>query len=906
MRTHARLLSPLWIAVFALPGFALSDPDDFCTGDPCQITSAKTADADIILDFGSRDVILTDILTIGDLPSGEVGSLLITAGSFSIIGDGQIKGNGGSGQAGEIDIDVTGDIRVDGTRATGAFRLPGNDGGNIGLFAGGNVFGGGKFNIDRDSTIGSGGELLINAGGYVDLSGDILARGGLQGFGGTIDIQSGGDITLAGLTQISGGDSGGGSLDLFADGSITLGEIDMSAGGDAGDAGLGDIFALGDIDFNGPIAGSGADNGEDCGDAGDLDITADGDIAVNADFTFRGRGLDCSGGFLSVDGDAIDINAELDLSATGSEGIGGDIDLSSISPMHLDADLRVDGPDGAGDILILSDTDIFANADILANGRGTFGIGSSLVELDASFDLHLAGSIDVSGGGQGGGGDIDLAACQIIQGAASTLNATAAGGVIGLVASDLMSLSGTFIGEPTSPTPIEIVYGIPADPPDIASATFNVAPTLVLSPLLIPCSLCDDVDCDDSNPCTNDSCDPFVGCVYTANNNPCDDGDACTTRDICAFSLCVGFDPLTCDDGEVCTDDFCDPASGCQATANTDPCDDGDACTESDACSAGTCSGSPIDCEDGNPCTDNSCSAGVCQSVDNTAPCEDGDACTVADTCVGGACQSGAQETCADADPCTTDSCDSGIGCVFDAIPGCFDSDGDGIIDDEDNCTTLDWSTFPRNPPDQHPAKMRFSLKNLAKPAGEQGFLLKGFFNVAEPAMPVQPEIDGVHVALEDSDGIFFEISVPGGAVGDLQNCDPRDGWSVSPGPKTRWKYKNKSGAFPPSCAPGSAQGISKIQLKDLRSTGKAALQAKVKAKRGSVDRSPVVPLTKIQANFALSAQPSPGTASDAAIDGQCAEALITGNPIAGKSPVPFCKAKFRNTVLDKVICKGF
>ncbi len=66
-----------------------------------------------------------------------------------------------------------------------------------------------------------------------------------------------------------------------------------------------------------------------------------------------------------------------------------------------------------------------------------------------------------------------------------------------------------------------------------------------------------DADCDDNNPCTDDACDPQLGCVHTPN-----DGNAC-------------------DDGNACTDNFC--AQGqCQATDNDDPCDDGMSCN--DAC----------------------------------------------------------------------------------------------------------------------------------------------------------------------------------------------------------------------------------------------------------------------------------------------------------------------------------
>jgi hypothetical protein len=49
-------------------------------------------------------------------------------------------------------------------------------------------------------------------------------------------------------------------------------------------------------------------------------------------------------------------------------------------------------------------------------------------------------------------------------------------------------------------------------------------------------------NCDDGNPCTDDSCDPLTGCVHT--NKPdgtaCSDGNVCTVGDSCVAGSCVG------------------------------------------------------------------------------------------------------------------------------------------------------------------------------------------------------------------------------------------------------------------------------------------------------------------------------------------------------------------------------
>ncbi len=202
------------------------------------------------------------------------------------------------------------------------------------------------------------------------------------------------------------------------------------------------------------------------------------------------------------------------------------------------------------------------------------------------------------------------------------------------------------------------------------------------------------VVCNDNNPCTDDSCDPASGCVFTNNNASCSDGNACTTGDTCAAGVCVGGAPLSCDDGNACTDDSCAPATGCVHSNNSNVCDDGNACTLGEICSGGTCGGGEVvDCNDGDTCTTDSCSpatgcahvpvvctgdtchtAGTCdpatgQCLNPAKPqgtaCDDNNVCTTGETCnAGGVCTGGAAVDCDDANACTADSCDAVHGCA--------------------------------------------------------------------------------------------------------------------------------------------------------------------------------------------------------------------------------------------------
>ncbi len=137
-------------------------------------------------------------------------------------------------------------------------------------------------------------------------------------------------------------------------------------------------------------------------------------------------------------------------------------------------------------------------------------------------------------------------------------------------------------------------------------------------------------NCDDGNLCTIDVCDDVVGCVHLPNRNPCCEG---TTS--------------ICDDGDPCTTDICDPESGaCFYENNAASCNDGNACTTGDVCADGACTGTAITCNDGDPCTDDVCNpASGCGTVPLSGPaCDDGISCTLEDICSDGLCVAGIDE----------------------------------------------------------------------------------------------------------------------------------------------------------------------------------------------------------------------------------------------------------------------
>ncbi len=194
--------------------------------------------------------------------------------------------------------------------------------------------------------------------------------------------------------------------------------------------------------------------------------------------------------------------------------------------------------------------------------------------------------------------------------------------------------------------------------------------------------------CDDDNLCTTDSCNALTGCIAASNSLPCSDGDACTLGDGCKNGACANTGKLPCNDGNPCTDDSCDPVQGCLFATNSLICSDNNVCTTGDVCAQGVCAPTgTLACDDGNGCTTESCDPkGGCKSTNNAAPCTDDNVCTLADTCAGGSCSPGKPQACSDGNPCTDDGCDAQKGCVFIYNTGsCTDNnactEGDACLD---------------------------------------------------------------------------------------------------------------------------------------------------------------------------------------------------------------------------------
>ncbi|KAK5574753.1 hypothetical protein RB653_010006 [Dictyostelium firmibasis] len=98
-----------------------------------------------------------------------------------------------------------------------------------------------------------------------------------------------------------------------------------------------------------------------------------------------------------------------------------------------------------------------------------------------------------------------------------------------------------------------------------------------------------DIQCNDNNPCTDDSCDSSIGCVFSPINQ--NDNNSCTI-DGCGSDGVATHTPITCDDNNPCTTDSCDPSTGCVSVSNVD---DNNKCTI-DTCSPNGPINAPVSC----------------------------------------------------------------------------------------------------------------------------------------------------------------------------------------------------------------------------------------------------------------------------------------------------------------------
>ena len=155
-------------------------------------------------------------------------------------------------------------------------------------------------------------------------------------------------------------------------------------------------------------------------------------------------------------------------------------------------------------------------------------------------------------------------------------------------------------------------------------------------------------DCNDGNPCTEDSCisNECVNDAVPLNGSVCDDGVFCNGPDSCNAGACSTHAGNPCSGNGECADHCVEAAEVCNAPSGT-PCS-----------------------SDGNPCTDDVCTGGGICGLPNNNACNDGLFCNGSDICSGGSCSTHSGSPCAPSQTCNEglDSCQSDA-CVDLTLP---------------------------------------------------------------------------------------------------------------------------------------------------------------------------------------------------------------------------------------------
>ncbi len=193
----------------------------------------------------------------------------------------------------------------------------------------------------------------------------------------------------------------------------------------------------------------------------------------------------------------------------------------------------------------------------------------------------------------------------------------------------------------------------PPSPLTSADVLKSVTPSVTIT---VQCNT--NADCEDQNPCTNQTCNTSTHlCVFTNNvGAACDDGLFCTPNDACSLA-CVGgtnagkacTSSANCPGGTCGTSAVCIGGTAAKCTGNgtcVGGSNPGAACTSHAQCTNGWCTATTTcdeandrcaqclvstSCKDNNICTQDVCDAsGMCQNP--AVNCDDGLSCTT-DTC---------------------------------------------------------------------------------------------------------------------------------------------------------------------------------------------------------------------------------------------------------------------------------
>lgn len=538
--------------------------------------------------------------------------------------------------------------------------------------------------------------LEVSAAGDIDLLGTVRLASDSGGDGGSLEINSGGSVTLAAPIQawaVGIGYGGSVYVDAAVDVAVDA-EIDV-AGGVGG--GAIDVFAGRDVTVRKSLLASGAGVYAEGGWIGlqadrDLSITSGSELFPTRLLTSGFSDAASTAGVTSLDGRRSLFLGEFTRilsEGTGTESRGGSIDLESEGSIEIDGAIRSTAQGyiaSAGEIAIRAGTGLRSGPD---SSIGLMAINSAAsggeMRIAAAGPIRFEGEIELRGNdivvdvvsgsdvvnsgtillrdneGDYGEGSVRIEGCDVRLEGEGRLDGKMPDGRTVLVSRERMTTSSGSVLRAEDGT-TSIVYRDAAQPP-LLQGKVDPLPSLVHEPSLLPCPVCGNAELEDGETCDDGNTAAGDGC-----------NDNCVSEHCIVATAPPGWPEVAlCDDADECTTDSCDPADGGACVHVAADCDDGVACT-ADSCAAGACihEGEDQACADGNPCTDDTCSPSGCVTEANTAPCDDGDECTGNDACSDGLCEGvhlGLCVVCGDGVVVAPEECDDGDSAFVDGQP---------------------------------------------------------------------------------------------------------------------------------------------------------------------------------------------------------------------------------------------
>jgi hypothetical protein len=385
-----------------------------CGTSPCTISGNHTIDSGCVLDFGTKDVILTGTLN-GD---NNAACYTILANSLTVRGtlrarsscinvdvDGNFKTEVVSSSAALVDV-RNANSTGDGVFITcGSATLEGNDinadadnsqvvpyfpAGDIVITCTGDILGdGGPFHANASGGDDGGDITITSSGGEIDLASAFEVHGGGDfSFGGDITITASGDATV--------GDSGQNLLAYSAQGGFA-GSVDIAAGGAATVDGAINVNGNGDTSDGGEIAVSGASvstgtvwqvRGDEGGSGG----------AITIDATNGGITTASSASFYATGGSGGGSGGAIELTATGSITLAGDMDVAGNGEDSSAGSITIIGAEGCSDTITVAST-----SHLEADGSGTNATDGTIevegwnISVSGVLDSRNSGLVDGSG-----------------------------------------------------------------------------------------------------------------------------------------------------------------------------------------------------------------------------------------------------------------------------------------------------------------------------------------------------------------------------------------------------------------------------------------------------------------------------------------------------------------------------